>query len=105
MDFDWVYGTLFRNAGWTWFECRKQPAFVVFKFLEHLSEYPPSYVIDAALHLKQPSKAPREEDRDPARQAMASVMGGAAQLPDHFKNIMEWEGKQVAATSATPNNR
>jgi hypothetical protein len=95
MDWSWIYATVSRNTGWTYRKVGKQPACDIFKLLEHLAEYPPSYLIDAAVHLKQPSKVPREEDRRTAREAMSSVMGGAGQLPDHFKNLMEWEAKQV----------
>ena len=87
MDWAWVYGTLIRNAGWTFAQCDEQPAADVFTFLEHLADHPPDYVILAAVHLKP--KGPGKLTDTEA--AIASELFGPAQpMPAHIREQIEW---------------
>jgi hypothetical protein len=91
-----VYGTLIRNAGWTFAECGEQPACDVFDFLEHLQDYPPDYVILAAVHLKpKAAKAKTLNDAEMAEQSqqLRSMMP-TAKAPQHLLELVEWSKQQ-----------
>lgn len=91
-----MYGTLIRNAGWTFAECGEQPACDVFDFLEHLQEYPPDYVILAAVHLKPKSaklKPLTEEQMAEQSQQLRSMMP-TAPVPAHLRELVEWSKQQ-----------
>jgi hypothetical protein len=93
-----VYGTLIRNTGWTFAECGEQPACDVFDFLEHLEEYPPDYVILAAVHLKPKAaklKALTEEQMAEQSQHLRSMMP-TAKAPPHLLELVEWAKQQDA---------
>ena len=91
-----MYGTLIRNAGWTFAECGEQSACDVFDFLEHLQEYPPDYVILAAVHMKpKPKKAKRmtdEEMREQSQQMRAMLP--TAPIPPAMRELVEWGREQ-----------
>ena len=91
-----MYGTLIRNAGWTFAECWEQPACDVFDFLEHLGEYPPDYVILEAVHLKlKQKKMPVLTESAMAEQSqqLRSMMP-TAPLPQHLRDLVNWSKEQ-----------
>ena len=97
MDWSWVYGTLVRNAGWTFDQCDEQPVDRVFEFLEHLSEYPSADVILAARYLKPKAKKKISEQeffgQVPELQSMLG--NGAAQpIPDDLRDSLAWMEQQ-----------
>jgi hypothetical protein len=92
-----VYGTLIRNAGWTFAQCWDQPACDVFELLEHLQEYPPDYLILAAVHLKpkpQKKKPLTDAEREAQREEMRSVFGRSAPVPQDLRDLVAWAAEQ-----------
>jgi hypothetical protein len=102
-----VYGTLIRNAGWTFAECGEQPACDVFDFLEHLQEYPPAYVILSAVHMKPKAKKAvvltDEAMQEQSRQMRATMP--TAPLTPHLRELIAWNQQQLemAAKKGKPN--
>ncbi|MDP9050468.1 MAG: hypothetical protein M3O31_07050 [Acidobacteriota bacterium] len=94
LDWAWVYGTLIRNAGWTFAECWEQPACDVFEFLEHLAAYPPADVLMRLRYGIQPPRAKRSQAdgsrRDENIRELGSFLGPARPLPPHLRALAEW---------------
>jgi hypothetical protein len=94
-DWGWLYGTLVRNAGWTFAECDEQPAVAVFEFLDHLEDCPPDYVILANYYgtpkrrysKRAPEKAPEE-----GRQVVQAMLGPSRKMPDKVRELLQWAG-------------
>lgn len=78
---------MFRNAGWTWAECREQPAKVVFGLLKHLAQHPPCYLILAAVHLKPKTVA--ELDQESVND-MQGMFGPVQPMPDSVCEALRW---------------
>ena len=92
-----MYATLVRNAGWTFAECGDQPACDVFDFLEHLQEYPPDYIILAAVHGVKPKavkpKAMTEEQMAEQSRHLRATLP-TAPVPPHLRELVQWSKKQ-----------
>lgn len=91
MDWRWAFGTVIRNTGWTYDQCRQQCAIDVFELLEHLGEHPPAYMILAALHLKPKAASVGEMDFAGQMHEVSAMMGGDVESPpDDFGDTVAW---------------
>jgi hypothetical protein len=92
MDWGYLYGTLVRNAGWTFYECSEQPAIDVFEFLDHLAAFPPDYVILAGYYgvPKRPETKRQAAMEQEGLKALSAVMGPAQPLPEHIRKMIDW---------------
>jgi hypothetical protein len=92
MDWPYVYATVARNAGWTYRKIGKQPACDIFALLEDIADHPPSYLIDAAVHLKAKPKrgALSPQKAEEARETVSKMFGPAQKLPADLLALVEW---------------
>jgi hypothetical protein len=92
LDWRWIYGTLIREAGWTFAVCGDQPSCDVFEFLEFVEDYPGA---DASLRSFCGIK-PRTNVRESAQQGksvaaeIGSFLGPARPMPAHIREQLEW---------------
>lgn len=76
----------------TFAQWEEESAERAFDFLEHLEEYPPDYVILAAVHLKPKPKTLTATDADKQRSELQAMFGQAAPLPipQELRDLVQW---------------
>ena len=84
----------------TFAQWEQESAERAFDFLDHLQEYPPDYVILAAVHLKPKTAKPRiltEAEMAEQSRHLRSMMP-TAPIPAHLRELVEWSKAQDRAS-------